>query len=165
MRCVAILFSAVMTLVTVPTQAADKAFEGQGFDCYFQTGKQQLERIRIWYGGIQHKNDKSPQIEDASKLFVLNGLSAGNRLSYYVQDKWPDEFEIQYFQKDSGSTPLTMLSINGKELHADSYRAEIVYLPPNIAEGVSIQPTKRIGGRCTTVEAITLAAFRASAQS
>jgi hypothetical protein len=163
-RALSFLTALVASFCSLPLLAAEKQFDGQGFDCYFQTGKQKLDRLSMWYGGMRHKNDKTPQFQDLSKLFVLNGFIAGSKMTIYVSDKWPEKFEFQYFQLDSGSSPLSLLNVFGDESEPESYRAEIVHLPKNIAKEVTVQPTKRIGGMCSYNPAVTLAAFRSLTQ-
>jgi hypothetical protein len=163
-RFLTVISAFVAAFVSSPALAADKVFDGQGFDCYFQTEKQKLDRLSVWYGGMRHQNDKTPQFQDPSKLVVLNGFAAGSRMTFYVTDQWPDRFEFQYFQLDAGSTPLSMLTVFGDTSTPEAYRAEIVYLPKNISKDVTVQPTKRIGGMCSYSAAVTLAAFRASTQ-
>ncbi|SFG32060.1 hypothetical protein SAMN05518801_11644 [Novosphingobium sp. CF614] len=157
------LVTAIGGATSAAAKPAAREFEGQGFDCYFQTSLQKLDRVSVWYGGLKYANDKSPQFADPSRLVVLHETVPNAKAMFYVTDKWPDTFQYQYFEKSSTS-PLTMLTIYGEEPSSDSFRAEIIHLPPNMAAGVSTQPTKRIGGMCTYTAAVKLAAFRTQTQ-
>ncbi|MFD2578968.1 hypothetical protein ACFSTD_10935 [Novosphingobium colocasiae] len=78
--------------------AAPKEFDGQGFDCYFQTGLQKLDRVSVWYGGLKYANDKTPQFADPARLIVRQGVVNGAKMTFYVSDKWPDTFDFSVFR-------------------------------------------------------------------
>lgn len=158
-KSLAIISAALLSSAT-GAAAADKSFEGQGFDCEFLTEVGKVETLRFWYGGLRYKNEKAPQFEDQSGLFIVGGMTPGRAISFYVADKWPDEFQVQFFDKNGGATPLSLLSIYGTEGRNGSYRSEISHLPPDLSAGQTVKPTRRIFGMCTTTMNITYEAFR-----
>ncbi|MBB4641522.1 hypothetical protein [Rhizorhapis suberifaciens] len=158
----------MLALIPQPVAAAVLEKADQGFNCSFQIGLASAEKLTLWYGQMGKTNAKTPQIVDASKLFVRGGMTQGNRMTFWVSDEWPEKFTVNYFEPDrKGGIPSALLSIFSRSNDGKLFLADISHFDPkddSSSQDGKITPVRTYRGLCEVTLDVTFSAFTNGAQ-
>lgn len=146
-----------------PLSAAVPERAGQGFNCSFQTGLANFEKLTLWYGQMGKTNAKTPQITDVSKLFIRSGMAEGSKMTFWVSDEWPERFSVNYFDpRRKGSLPSALLSVYSRSNDGKLVLADISHFDSkadDASKDGKIIPVRTYRGLCEVTLDVTLSAF------
>ena len=160
MRGWAIIVAMTACAMSSASLAAPTEYTGIGFDCRFQTNLESLVPFSVWYGRL-NKAGPTPQIRDSERLFALNGLQVGARMTVHVSDEWPKQFTLNYFEERGGGRPSSLFTVYEHSNDGQSFLADISQFSlerePTAPERVVA--LKRYRGVCRVVVETTRANF------
>jgi hypothetical protein len=162
-----LLLSAALYIALLGSADASQSV-GKSFDCYFQTSPGKLDRVSMWLGEMKKGWGQTPQFDDSSHIFVRTPASEKPRVAFHIDDKWPEQISVNYFEPKVSNRALSLLTIwNRKSTDVGNLTANILQLDPSAtadAEG-NIPSERAYKGLCNDLREVTYAEFaKASTQ-